>query len=124
MSEKITDSLLAHADGQDRPVAPSIALLARKHPRGVDILILGAMAALLFWGVKYQIGLFGLLTDAAHYQCYIIAFLQGTSATNQLPAPQCEFMNTLDKMTIPAPVILHDMQAWHLPGWLIDFVAA
>lgn len=126
MSEKITNSLLIETKGQKRQwrVVKTISLLAQKHPRRFDMVIVAAMVALLFWGVRYQIGLFGLLTDATHYQCYIIAFLQGTAATRQLPVPQCDFMHTLDSMTIPQTVILQNMQAWHLPAWLINFVAS
>jgi Glycosyltransferase family 87 len=128
MSKKITETLLVggHEQKQKEPVMKWVSLLTRlrKHPYLFDILVPVVMALVLFWGVRYQIGLFGLLTDAAHYQCYAIAFVHGSSAVGQLPSPQCHFMNSLGSMVVPKTVIMQHMQAWHLPAWLINFVAS
>ncbi|HLI07473.1 MAG TPA: glycosyltransferase family 87 protein [Ktedonobacteraceae bacterium] len=126
MSDKKTGSVLvdAHEREQKQRLVKSMSLLAQKHPHVLDVFVVAVMATLLFWGVKYQIGLFGLLTDAAHYQCYVVAFLQGTTATGQLPTHQCDFMGALGRMTVPQSVILQHMQDWHLPGWLVNFVAS
>jgi hypothetical protein len=126
MSREETESLSRDARERKKKqrIVKSISLLAQKHPHVLDIFIVAVMAGLLFWGVKYQIGLFALSTDAAHYDCYAIAFLQGTPATSQLPSPQCDFMSTLGHLAVPQSVILQHMWDWHLPAWLVHFVAS
>lgn len=51
-----------------------------------------AMMILLFCGASWQ--LFRYNTDAARYQCYALAFWQGSQGTQMLPAPQCGFLGT------------------------------
>lgn len=45
---------------------------------------------LLFCGASWQ--LFWVHTDAARYQCYALAFWQGSQGTHLLPAVQCGFL--------------------------------
>src|SRR5579883_2680083 len=63
-------------------------LLAR---RGL-LAALPALAAvvLLFCGASWQI--FWIHTDAARYQCYALAFWQGSQGTSHLPGIQCAFL--------------------------------
>ena len=95
-----------------------------KRPYLLDILIVTVMALVLLWGARSQIQFYGLDTDAARYQCYIVAFTQGSSAVSQLPARQCSLMSATASIAIPQAVIVQDMQAWGFPGWLVSFVAA
>ena len=131
MSEKIAESLLLEAQGQEQKqtVVKPFSWLAklvqlRKCPYLVDILIVTVMALVLFWGAWWQIKTFALETDVARYECYAIAFTRGTSALSQLPAKQCSLMSTTASIVIPQAVIVQDMKAWGFPGWLVNFVAS
>jgi hypothetical protein len=66
------------------------ALLNRHSP--LSYLPAVAMMILLFCGASWQ--LFRYNTDAARYQCYALAFWQGSQGTRLLPAPQCGFLST------------------------------
>jgi hypothetical protein len=57
----------------------------------VAYLPLGVAVLLLFCGASWQ--MFGIHTDAAHYQCYALAFWQGSQSTSSLPAHQCDFFS-------------------------------
>jgi hypothetical protein len=52
---------------------------------------IGAAMILLFCGASWQ--MFRTNTDAARYQCYALAFWQGSQGTQQLPASQCGFLS-------------------------------
>ena len=49
----------------------------------VDILVVLAMGILLYIGVSWQI--FKVYPDAAKYECYAVAFWQGTPALKPFP---------------------------------------
>jgi hypothetical protein len=128
MLEKIAETLLLETQEQEQKqtVVKPFSLLAKlgKRPYFVDILIVAVMALVLLWGARLQIQFYGLDTDAARYQCYIIAFTQGTSALSQLPAKQCSLMSTTARIAVPQTVIVQDMKAWRFPEWLVNFVAS
>jgi hypothetical protein len=64
------------------------ALLA---PRGLlAYLPILVTVILLFCGASWQI--FWIHTDAARYQCYALAFWQGSQGTSHLPGIQCAFL--------------------------------
>lgn len=54
---------------------------------------LGVAVVLLFCGASWQ--MFGIRTDAAHYQCYAFAFWQGSQGISSLPAHQCDFFSQI-----------------------------
>src|SRR2546430_1415499 len=49
------------------------------------------VAVLMFRGASW---IFPSTTDAAHYQCYAVAFWSGSHATNFLHRSQCAFLST------------------------------
>lgn len=129
MREKIVEALPQVVQGQEQKqaaVRPFASWWARLQKRGylLDIVIVTVMALVLLWGARSQIQFYGLDTDAARYQCYILAFTQGNSALSALPVRQCSLMSTTASLAIPQAVIVQDMQAWGFPGWLVSFVAA
>jgi hypothetical protein len=89
-----------------------------------DAVMLLLLAGLLCYGAAWEI--FRTDADAAHYQCYAVAFWQGWSGFQKLPPEQCTFINYPDKdlTIISQDGLLHTMQQWKLPSGLIHFVAA
>src|SRR5438128_2722881 len=83
----------------------------------LDICIVLAMGALLFYGASWQI--FRVYTDAAKYQCYAVAFWQGTQALHTLPSDQCTFIGASSSASI-----IHRMQSYGFPPFLISMVEA
>ena len=79
---------------------------------------------MLGYGVARQI--FNLDTDAAKYQCYALAFWNGTEALHHLPPLQCSFIN--HPVQGPTPMmrttIVREMQRLGLPSALVEAVAA
>jgi len=106
-----------------------IALSKAPHSRAVhallEVLILLLMSVLLFCGTFWQI--FATPTDltiyqpahsdAAKYQCYAVAFWQGTQGVNSLPTEQCLFLQTSG-----LPSLAQRMQAHGFPAFLIQLV--
>ncbi len=92
----------------------------------LDILIVLVMGFLLFYGVSWQI--FTWYTDPGRYECYATAFWHGVTALKTLPVPeiQCRFVTQPPAGTsfITNDTLLHVMKAFHIPSWLISFVAA
>jgi len=92
------------------------------HPLS-EVLILLLMSVLLFCGTFWQI--FATPTDvtiyqpgysdAAKYQCYAVAFWQGTQGVKSLPAEQCLFLQT-DKL----PSLARRMHALGFPTFLLQ----
>lgn len=126
MSKKIAEAMPIDAQQQEQAQTgvKSVSLLVRKRAYLLDILIVAVMALALLWGAWWQISFYGLDTDAARYQCYVIAFTQGASALSQLPARQCSLMSTTANIAVPQAVIVQDMRTWGFPGWLVSFVAS
>ncbi len=83
---------------QKRLAAWQEILLAR---RGLVAYIPIVVATiLLFYGASWQF--FGLLSDAARYQCYALTFWHGGAAMKQLPVVQCRFLPP--EMSIQPPL--------------------
>ena len=115
-------------DSETRP--DNKTLLSKKLHRRVvhallEVPILLLMSALLFCGTFWQI--FETPTDvtiyhparsdAAKYQCYAVAFWQGTQGVNSLPTEQCLFLKTSGLPSLP-----QRMQAHGLPAFFIQLV--
>ena len=92
----------------------------RTLPYLIDGLIVLAMITLLYCGASWQ--LFHLRTDAAKYQCYAVAFWQGTPTLRNLPSGQCEFITHPSTPLISSQAVIHKMQAYGFPAFLISFV--
>jgi hypothetical protein len=89
-----------------------------------DVIVLSLLLGLLYYGAFQQV--FSPGTDAAHYQCYAVAFWQGWSGLQKLAPGQCSFIvhPNSSLMVISQQELLHSMQQWNLPSGLIHFVAA
>jgi Glycosyltransferase family 87 len=93
--------------------------LLRRHR--MDILVVLAMGILLYIGVSWQI--FKVYPDAAKYECYAVAFWQGTPALRPFPWEQCYFLTHPGTSFISTATIVKTMQIYELPAPLIQFVA-
>lgn len=110
----------AEAQKIDNTVPVSKPKKKRTLPYLIDGLIVLAMITLLYCGASWQ--LFHLRTDAAKYQCYAVAFWQGTPALRNLPGEQCEFITHPSTPLISSQAVIHKMQAYGFPAFLISFV--
>lgn len=76
------------------PVVRTRSWWSLQMPRGwtllYDILLLLALNIFLLYGISSQFP--QLNSDAAKYQCYAVAFWQGTEALKSLPTTQCAFI--------------------------------
>ena len=80
----------------------------------LNICIVLVMCGLLFYAVSYQ--LFKPRTDAGKYQCYAIAFWQGSHAVNVLPTEQCLFL----KKNFSPSSIIDGMKSSKVPTRIIN----
>ncbi len=90
----------------------------------LDAAIVLVMCGLLYYGASWQI--FKIYTDAAKYQCYAVAFLQGVPALHSFPEHQCDNILHPDP-TIPIinnVALAEKMQHMGIPQPLVQFVAA
>ena len=90
-----------------------------------DVVVLSLLSGLLYYGASYQI--FRPNADAAHYQCYAVAFWQGWLGFQKLAPGQCSFIVHPERgslTVISQKDLLHRMQQWKLPSGLIHFVSA
>lgn len=91
-----------------------------------DLLIVGAMSVLLYYGTAWQ--LFTWYTDAGKYECYAQAFWHGTSVLKTLPVNklQCIFIThpRPETVFITNQALLEMLQADHAPSWLTAFIAS
>lgn len=86
----------------------------------IDICVILAMGAILFWGTASQFS--NKYNDATRYQCYGIAFWQGKAAlvTQGLDSnakSQCAFLDTSS-----SSALAQKMQARHFPSFLVSLV--
>src|SRR5947208_5933193 len=88
---------------------------------GVDMLVGLVMGILLYIGVSWQI--FKVYPDAAKYECYAIAFWQGTPALKTFPWQQCYFLTHPGTSFISTDTIVKTMQMYGFAAPLIQFVA-
>jgi hypothetical protein len=120
--------LQTNSESQPDNRTPSSKTLHRRVVQPLsEVLILLLMSVLLFCGTFWQI--FATPTDvaiyqpahsdAAEYQCYAVAFWQGTRGVNALPAEQCPFLQT-DEL----PFLAQRMQVHGFPALLIQAVAS
>ena len=85
----------------------------------IDAVVIVLMGVLLVIGSYWQYD--KTYADAAKYQCYTIAFWQGTAAVQkELPASQCSFMNSVP---LTKDQIVRTMEKHHVPQFLVQFVA-
>src|SRR5258708_16879539 len=64
----------------------------------IDICIVALMGSLLFWGATSQF--YNQYNDATRYQCYAVAFWQGTPGLASLPSRQCAFLSASTSSTL------------------------
>jgi hypothetical protein len=88
---------------------------------GLDVLVMLAMGGLLYIGASWQI--FQVYTDAARYECYIVAFWHGMPALKTFPEQQCDFLVHPDISFISQATIVKMMHLYKFPAQLILFVA-
>ncbi len=110
----------AEAQNVDNTASPSKTAQKKMLPHIFDGLIVLAMIVLLYCGASWQ--LFHLRTDAARYQCYAVAFWEGTPALKNYPAEQCEFITHPSTSLVTSATIVQRMQAYHFPAFLIQLV--
>ena len=82
-----------------------------------DAFFILATGILCFWGASWQISKH--FADVARYQCYATAFWGGEGALKNLPHIQCVFIR-YDTYTY----FVQQMQARHVPAWLISLAQA
>lgn len=83
----------------------------------IDICIVVLMGGLLLWGAASQF--YNQYNDATRYQCYAVAFWQGTPGLASLPPKQCAFLSASTSSTLA-----QKMQERGFPGILVNLVAA
>ncbi|HLZ63494.1 MAG TPA: glycosyltransferase 87 family protein [Ktedonosporobacter sp.] len=109
----------------------SVAKRSGNQPRTylVDGVILLVMCILLFgatlpgglyYGASWQF--FRPHTDAAKYQCYAVAFWQGTPALKPFPDTQCDFILNATPPPISNAAIASSMRRHGFPDFLVHFV--
>src|SRR5258708_26494458 len=64
----------------------------------VDIGIVLLMGGILLWGASSQFP--NQFNDATRYQCYAVAFWQGTPGLASLPSKQCDFLAASTSSTL------------------------
>jgi hypothetical protein len=85
----------------------------------IDAAVIVLMGVLLVIGSYWQYN--KTYADAAKYQCYAVAFWQGTAAVQkELPASQCSFMNSAP---LTKDQVVRTMERYHFPQFLVQFVA-
>jgi hypothetical protein len=96
---------------------------ARKAPAwgyALDLAVIAIMGAVLFWGISTQFP--NLYNDATRYQCYAIAFWQGSAGIQARgldanASSQCAFLDASSSTTLA-----QKMQARHFPSFLVKLV--
>src|SRR5947209_9716498 len=96
------------------------SLVSKKIMSLQDVVVLALLAGLLLYGVSM-----GPSRDPLFYQCYALAFWQGSSGFEKLPPEQCSMISVDPGLTtVSQERILHALQQWRLPSRLIQLVAA
>jgi MFS family permease len=88
----------------------------------VDACVILAMSALLFWGVSTQFS--NKYNDATRYQCYAIAFWQGSAGIQAAgldvnAKSQCAFLDSTSSAALAGK-----LSARHFPSFLISLVTS
>jgi hypothetical protein len=89
-----------------------------------DVIVLLIWIGLLYYGSFWQ--MFRTDVDAAHYQCYAVAFWQGLSGLEHLPHGQCAFIVYPDKylVDISQNGLINAIRPWNSSYSLINFITA
>src|SRR5438270_10067188 len=82
----------------------------------LDVVIVLLMGGILFWGAASQF--YNQFNDATRYQCYAVAFWQGTPGLGSLPQKQCAFLSATTSSTLA-----QKMQERRFPHFLVNLVA-
>ena len=64
----------------------------------LDVCIVLVMGGILFWGAASQF--YNQFNDATRYQCYAVAFWNGTPGLGSLPQKQCAFLSATTSSTL------------------------
>src|SRR6266702_8141783 len=83
----------------------------------LDICMVLLMGGILFWGAASQF--YNQYNDATRYQCYAVAFWQGTPGLSSLPTKQCAFLNASSSSTLA-----QKMKERGFPSVLVNLVEA
>src|SRR3989440_2166789 len=83
----------------------------------LDVCIVLVMGGILFWGAASQF--YNQFNDATRYQCYAVAFWNGTPGLGSLPQKQCAFLSATTSSTLA-----QKMQERKFPHFLVNLVAA
>ncbi|QBD78219.1 DUF2029 domain-containing protein [Ktedonosporobacter rubrisoli] len=89
---------------------------------GLDVLVLLAMCALLFYGASWQFVTNS--SDAAKYECYVVAFWQGNEALKELPSGQCNFILHPSSAILTNQAVAQRLQHADLPEFIVSFVVS
>ena len=87
----------------------------RTWPYLLDGLVIVGMGILLYFGALLRYLVNG--GEPTRYRCYALAFWNGVPSLGPLRKTDCWFI-----VTTPATPIIHRMQAWHFPGFMIKLV--
>src|SRR5579859_4301105 len=90
----------AHAETEKADGKDTSSTRSRRRGLGyvVDIAIVLLMGSVLFWGATTQFP--NQFNDATRYQCYAVAFWQGSPALASLPPQQCAFLDASASSTL------------------------
>src|SRR2546421_914023 len=84
-------------------------------PRFLDAIVIVSMGVILYFGALSRYVING--GEPTRYRCYALAFWGGIHSLGSLRKTDCWFI-----VTTPAPPVIHRMQVWHFPGFLIRLV--
>src|SRR5437588_2200645 len=84
-------------------------------PHFLDAVVIASMGILLFFGALLRYVVNG--GEPTRYRCYALAFWGGIHSLGPLRKTDCWFI-----VTTPATPVIHRMQVWHFPGFLIRLV--
>ncbi len=90
----------AHAETEKADGKDTSSTRSRRRGWGyvADICIVLLMGSVLFWGATTQFP--NQFNDATRYQCYAVAFWQGSPALASLPPQQCAFLDASASSTL------------------------
>src|SRR3989440_12965860 len=83
----------------------------------LDVCIVLVMGGILFWGAASQF--YNQFNDATRYQCYAVAFWNGTPGLGSLPQKQCAFLSATT-----SSAVAQKLQERRFPHFLVNLVAA
>jgi len=81
---------------------------------GGAILVMGL---LVYLGARERLLAVGGVGEISRYRCYALAFYHGVSSLGPLLKGECSFISTA-----PPTTLIHNLQSWHAPRFLIQLV--